>query len=424
MAQPRGLWRRLAPLPPGCLGGEATLAALGYLASYALFLDKRSWRARLASLVPFAVVVVGWRAAYRLMGFGVAASGLYIDPAAEPLRFLANLLEWGPVMALDIFSLPLLGRYVVLAPGLKPWAWGVAVLGLVALWAVFRPLLRRDRSARFWMAGVILAIPLACLSTVPGPRNTLYAALGAAPLVAALVVGVVGKHDWLPARGAGRMVLQEAVIVLIGLRALIPLLGHGKRWRGLLRPLPEPVAVAPELKASSGEELIVVNAPDAMVYSYLPYTLARESSELPFRIRALFSAMGDVAVHRTGTNELTVISLAGPLCPARPRPADLPAGAPWIHEQYKVALIASAFRMETAGFRAGERVALPGMTAVVNRVDDRGLPREATFAFERGLEDARYRWVFWDAVRGRYAAFTVPRLGWSLRLAGPLRGAR
>lgn len=414
----------LCAFAAGLLGGEAALAAMGYLVSYTLFMDARPWRARLASLAPFAVVAAAWRAAYGLMGFGVAASGLYIDPVAEPWRFLANLVEWGPILGLDVFSVSLTGRYALLAPGVKPWAWGMAVLALVALWAAFRPLLRRDRSARFWMLGVILAIPLACLSTSPDARNTLYAALGAAPLVAALVVGVMGKHDWLPASGIRRMALQEAAIVLIGLQVLLPLLGHGKRWRGLLRPLPEPVAVAPELKASRGEELVIVNAPDAMTYTYLCFALARESCELPLRIRALSSALGDVAVHRTGTNEVTVVSLSGPLCPARPRPEDLPSGAPWIHGQYKAVLYGSAFREETAGFRVGDGVALPGMAVRVDRVDDRRLPWKATFSFDRALEDARYRWVFWDAARGRYAVFTVPRVGETLRLAGPLRGAR
>jgi hypothetical protein len=60
------------------------------------------------------------------------------------------------------------------------------------------------------------------------------------------------------------------------------------------------------------------------------------------------------------------------------------------------------------------------MTVVVDRVDDRGHPTEATFQFEVSLDDVRHRWVFWDSAAGRYAPFTPPRLGEELRILGPL----
>ncbi len=59
------------------------------------------------------------------------------------------------------------------------------------------------------------------------------------------------------------------------------------------------------------------------------------------------------------------------------------------------------------------------MTVDVNRVNARGLPSEATFTFERSLDDARYRWVFWNGAHGRYAPFTPPRLGEERPLPGP-----
>ena len=88
-------WRRHGWRPGALLGPAAFLAALlskelgvaigGYLFAYALFLDRGSWRQRLASLLPYAGIVVAWRALYQLFGYGVVGSGMYLDPMAEPL---------------------------------------------------------------------------------------------------------------------------------------------------------------------------------------------------------------------------------------------------------------------------------------------------------------------------------------------------
>jgi hypothetical protein len=60
----------------------------------------------------------------------------------------------------------------------------------------------------------------------------------------------------------------------------------------------------------------------------------------------------------------------------------------------------------------------------VNRVDGRGHPTEATFTFERPLDDTRYHWVFWDRAQGRYAPFMPPPLGEDQRIPGPLPANR
>src|SRR5690606_9563033 len=50
----------------GLLASESALAGLGYLAAYALVLERaEGWRARAKTLVPYAVVVVAWYAVHR-----------------------------------------------------------------------------------------------------------------------------------------------------------------------------------------------------------------------------------------------------------------------------------------------------------------------------------------------------------------------
>jgi hypothetical protein len=96
-------WKPGAALAPallafGLLSGEAALATTGYLAAYALCLDRGRPVQRLLTLVPYGALVVGWRAAYQLMGYGASGSGLYIDPVRDPGRFAFAVVQRAPVL--------------------------------------------------------------------------------------------------------------------------------------------------------------------------------------------------------------------------------------------------------------------------------------------------------------------------------------
>jgi hypothetical protein len=323
-------------------------------------------------------------------------------------------------MLLDVFASPILGKYASLTTQLKPWAWGLGLAGLMALVAAFFPMLRKERGARFWAFGLVLSLVPACVITVPEDRIVLCAGLGFAPLVASFLAGIVDSRPWLPRAAGQRIALLAVGILFVALHLLQPLPGHIKRLTDLFRRSSPPATVAQVLRAAPDQELILVNPPDVIPLSYLPYLLLQDGAEWLTDMRILSSALGDTVVRRTGTNTLTLVSEDGPLIPTRPRTSDLPRGAPFRHDLYKSRMISMAFRAEALRFESGARTVLPGMAVVVDRVDDRGHPTGATFRFERSLDDARYRWVFWDSTQGRYALFSPPRLGEERRILGPL----
>src|SRR5205807_41468 len=83
-------WRAGAIFAPAwlavaLLAGESSIAVVGYLAAYALCLDRTAWRARAASLAPYLAVVIGWRIVYHALGYGTAHSGVYLDPGSDPI---------------------------------------------------------------------------------------------------------------------------------------------------------------------------------------------------------------------------------------------------------------------------------------------------------------------------------------------------
>jgi hypothetical protein len=75
------------------LASEAGVVVVAYLAAYVVALERAPWRARLAALVPYAVIVGVWRLTYTGLGYGVVGSSLYVDPAGDPLRFLRTEVD-------------------------------------------------------------------------------------------------------------------------------------------------------------------------------------------------------------------------------------------------------------------------------------------------------------------------------------------
>jgi len=66
------------------LSAEAGIATCAYLLAYAVFIEPGPWQRRLASLLPYAVILVAWRIAWTLQGYGVHGLGLYADPLHQP----------------------------------------------------------------------------------------------------------------------------------------------------------------------------------------------------------------------------------------------------------------------------------------------------------------------------------------------------
>ncbi|MEI8121629.1 MAG: hypothetical protein WCI20_06230 [bacterium] len=408
----------------GLLAGEGAVAIVAYLFSYTLFLDERPWKTRLLSVAPFVVILIAWRVTYQTLGFGTACSGLYVDPGREPVRFFLNFLEWGPLVIVDVLTWPFLGKYACLAPSLRPWAWGAGLIGLLVISGAFIPLLRTSRAARFWAVGLLLTLVPACATTLPDDRVTLYAAIGFAPLAAAFLAGVAEDESWVM-KGTPRRLLQMCGVLLVAFHFIVPIPGQAKRMSRLFRsPPPVGQLVDPAFRTSASQELVIVNTPDVMSLSYMPFNLTHDGVVWPLGVRTLSSSPGDMVARRMGTHALMLISAQGALIPARLEGADVPSGAPYYNSIYKNSVIGSAFRSLEVRFMPGDRVTFPSMTVDVIRVNERGLPVEATFTFKESLDSARYHWVFWDSRTGHYALFTPPRVGEEMRISSPFSAGR
>jgi len=193
------------------LSAEAGIAAAAYIGAYALVFERGKWSRRIVSLVPAVGVVVVWRVVHAALGYATCASGVYIDPGAEPLRFTAAALERGPILVYAQLLGSAADAYYVFSDPARVKVLAAVVAILAVLLAVLRPVLRADRVARFWFLGMLFAVVPIC-ATMASNRNLLFVAVGGMGVVAHFIGWMLSGEE----RPAGRRLWRMAGWVFFG----------------------------------------------------------------------------------------------------------------------------------------------------------------------------------------------------------------
>lgn len=299
-----GAWLAPLCLTLALLSAEAGIATVTYLAAYAVCLERGSWRGRFASLVPYAVVVIAWRGVYQWLGYGAWASDFYVDPGREPLRFVAALVERGPVLLLGQWLMPEPGVYAALSAGARRVYWLIAVEFVVGMGTLVVPLLRRERVARFWGMGMALAALPVCSVNPASGRHSIFVGVGAFGLMAHLIVCVFEGRAGLPTTAAWRVPARIAGGLMLGLHGLVfPVLmqtaqtGIGSLYEAVmdLGPL-----------SNTGGDAVVINAPSPGQFIYVPSLREFRGQATPAHLRVLAPAHGAVEVTRLDERTLAI----------------------------------------------------------------------------------------------------------------------
>lgn len=363
--------------------GEMGVATAGYLLAFALCLGEGPLRSRLTPLLPSAAVLAFWAIAYRAGGFGTAGSGFYTDPLGDPVAFALSLGKHASLLLLGQWTPLPADLGLVVPPGSTAAKGLIAVAAVTALLVALAlaPLLRRDRAARAFALGALLALlPVSAV----GPQNRLlgFVGLGSMALLAQLVARLRGVRVLMLALLAIHLVFAPP----LGLAAISYQARASDR---LLRA----VASVPSDPSLAQQELVLVNPPD---YIYLAQTIPVirrvENQAAPRRIRALAAGGSAMTLTRIDARSLRVELDAGLF------PSDF--------SRY--------FRARELGFAVGERVELTDLTVEVLALDSLGDPSALLFHFPVALEDPSLRWLVWND--GVYAPFAPPAPGDSARL--------
>ncbi len=388
-----GVWLSPLLLVFALMAGESAVSACAYLAAYALFLDRASWRRRATSLVGYVLVVVGWRIVYSGLGYGVAGTDLYVDPAREPLTFLLALLERLPVLLLGQFALPPSELWILVSDEGRLLLTGLGVVVVAVILILTLPMLKRSAEMRFFGLGALLATVPIC-AAYPFDRLLIFVGIGAMALVAGfltdLVEGDARPRSKVWKMGAYSLGIAWLVIHVVVAPVLLP--GRALLPTALDRTMGEVSATLPNDEAWSQQTLVVVNTPDVGLSFYIMGRKASYQEPLPAYVRFLSITDAEVIVERIDDFTLALRWPEGLLA----RPMD------------------RFFRGKRFPFAVGDSFLLTGFVARVTEVTDDGRPAGARFEFRAPLEDASFRWVSWNG-RG-YAPFVLPKVGETLVL--------
>ena len=382
-------------LAASVLSAEAGVATCAYLLAYAAFLDGGTRRGRFAALLPYLAVVAVWQVFWHVLGYGVyGVEEQYNPPTADPLGFAALIVQRAPLYLLGQWALPPAETHILLGTAGKLWLWAGGVIVLILLAVLLYPLCRRSRTARFWAAGMLLAVVPIC-ATAPMNRQLFFVGLGAMALLAQFLQDVFSPDRRPSARSprrvalvcvAGVFILIHLVIAPIGL-AVVSKYPLGPK--SVLAGLHNVPGMGPSV---AGQDLILVNHP--LPFHLLPMLVGRVATgqPVPRHTRVLASSWSQVQIHRPDERTLVI----------------RPAGG------FLADLFGRLLRNPRHPMSLGEQVRLTGMTVTVTELTADGGPAEARFQFAVPLEDPSLLWVQWT--EGAFRPFAPPPVGQTVTL--------
>ncbi|MFH1116722.1 MAG: hypothetical protein V1792_22630 [Pseudomonadota bacterium] len=405
------------------LSKEFGVSVLAYYLAYACFMEQGGWSKRVLSLVPSVALVGIWKLFHAVSGYGVSNVGLYLDPLSEPSRVVAAIVERGPVLLLAQWSLVPAALYNFLTPFFQDALWWIAILYLGAVFLIMGPLLRGNRTALFWAVGMILSLVPATCTSVTEDRTLLFVGIGAMGLTAHFIARVLDGTG-RPAHGRTWGVAAWSLCVLL-IFTHVAGAGVGRVIRpycveGFKEYFFEPAIRIPVDPGLVNQDLIIVNAPSPLYFTYFPFVRAYRELPVPRVARVLAPAFGTMQLTRTGPNEIVLRARSDSMLSVENARQLPPADSiiRYMHDVYGYRRTIGLFRKDPCGMVPGDRTALPGLTVHVRKVSEDGCPSEVSFAFSVPLDDGSLRWLQWDWRTMTYLPFVPPDVGKSVVVRG------
>ena len=359
----------------GLLAGEMAVGAAAYLCAHAFCMDERKWSRRVVALSPYVVIVVAWRIAYVAWGYGAAGSPWYLNPTADPVAFASAALVRGPILLIGQLGFATADAFLLLDVATKRLVLAGIVALLFAIAILLGPLAWRDRRARFWLVGMLLAVVPACAG-IPSDRMTLVTGLGAMGLLAQLVAIVAPRTRVLgalfPSAGAASKMRQSlvaalrsfTVVVLLAINLVVaPALLPIRTWSaGFLGTI--------ESRGSAGLEdvdadrtAVILNAPCALLVNWRSPLLRDWQRAAKQRVYVLAADAAPVTVRVLDAHTLEVRPQEGYLLPPGTRDY-APTGLDrWLDLTFMLQHLDEVVRDDRSPFAVGTVTHLDGSTS-------------------------------------------------------------
>lgn len=366
---------------------EAGIAAFAYIAAYALVMERGPLKRRLLSLIPYVSVIIIWRCIWSGLGYGVSGMLWYSDPLKEPWRFTRLLFIRLPQLITGQFAGPPV-EVQVFAMIVQVWTWLFSVAVTVLLFLLFWPVVKTNRTARFFGLGALLAVVPAC-ATIAQTRSLIFVGIGAFGLLALWLTNRPRSSAWPRAVKAASLFL--IILHLIIAPLVLPIISLYPMGPGANQSQSK---ILPNMDGLEGQDLIILNHPvPIFMWSNLADRVMN-GKPLPAHTRVLTHAFTPISIKRTSQTQLHVHSSNGIPC-----------------------YFSRLFNMVSKQLKAGEEMTIKGLTVQIVNTDSSGLPIEAVFTFDRSLDDDSLVWLWWS--NDSFQPFTLPAVGESIDIPAP-----
>jgi hypothetical protein len=400
------------------LGKEEAVAVGGYLVAYVLFMDRSSLWRRWLAVMPYAGVGVVWLALYKAGEFGAYASGGYVDPVSEPLRFLQHAGHNGPLLLMaQWIGLPS-DINGLLSATLAAGHWILAVVVLVGLVYLLRPVLHQHPVARFFAVGMVAAL-LPVSSGWVADRLLLFVGFGAMPLLA---LWLVGTH--VPAAGFSSALYDSRLIrimrpLLMTVHVVLAplMLGVGSFSMRIAGDMMDQLYdTLPAEAALEDQTLVLVNSPSCLYDLNWIHKRIHRGQPLPQRSLNLSPSCTRADIERLDAFTIAVRPAGGYFrprgwCPEPPIPL-----VAWGHAARQLDTLV---RARHRPMQLGDIVEREDVHIAITQLTRDGRPAEATFRFTQPLNSPALRWV--ELTDTGYRPFELPAVGQVASVVEPMQ---
>jgi len=403
------------------LSAESSIALCGYLFAYVLLVERGGLPVLIRALLPFALLVVVWRACYSLAGFGAFGISLYVDPGHSPVAFVKVLLETLPVLLASLIT-GLDGVVSLLAPEYRIVATLVGVLVMVLGAFLIRPLLRHNPWVQAMVLGSLLAAVPACALISAGPRAGVFAAIGFFWVIALWLHWVMDNvvNPWL----------RRATTAFLGWHLLVPAALAFTVSSTLVEVTyvsdQQFESVASQLREAQGKRaLVVVNSRGPNREYYLPFAWHYRYGVFPDAVNSMTPGLTNVTLLRKDSNLFELDAPGGlPLTTTakltnKDSITNEDRPMPFSSKAYYAQVLQGLFTAPDVQYQVGENFHAGDMNITVLAVEE-GRPTRLQIQFLRDPDAMIWQWFDWDSMQ--YRTMEPLAIGEQRTFVGALQG--
>ncbi|RZL01870.1 MAG: hypothetical protein EOP36_09810 [Rubrivivax sp.] len=357
----------------GLFSAEASIQTAGYLFAYALFMEPgKPLATRLKALVPFAVIVLVWKAEHSHLGYGSFGSPGYVDPSSNGSGFAISLALRLPALMIAQWFGVSSAMFEQLGRSTQYLYSGAATLALLGLaWAIHAVGGFRSALARFYALGSILALAPACAG-YPFDRLTVNSDIGASGLLSVVLLMVWRQRQALAGWGLGS---AKNVLLLVGFIHLlifpVAKVGTSAFMKTIGEAGEAQAALAiPDATPGQTQHYLLMNLPAAESIYYIPLIRQHHGRANPSTMRAL--GPNNQAMTLTRVDEVTLR-------------LTVPTG-------FRGTITRDTQRQP---FQVGDAVRMGDIAVRVEEITEDHAPKTVLFRFPSSVQDAQWQFLAW-----------------------------